>query len=203
MEANTDRGKPDAIEWATMELLDALGRELGLDLRDENLRETPKRVSRMYREILAGVGETDKKVEDILDSTFPCNNDHLIVVRDIEIFSICPHHLLPVHYKLHLGYLPQERVIGVSKLVRLADVLAKRPVLQEQLVDDIAKNLMRIDGALGAGCIAEASHYCMVMRGVKQADSKTVTSSLKGAFLEQGVRQEFMELTRRVSTNVR
>ena len=185
----------DPLEFATWNLLQALSEELGLDLNDENFDDTPARISRMYREILSGLKDTDKQVEKILNSAFPCNNDQLVLVRDIEAFSLCPHHFLPVHYKIHVAYIPSEKVIGLSKLARLVNVLAKRPVLQEQFVEDVSSSLMKIEGCLGAACIAEGAHYCMVMRGIRQSQSRTITSSLKGVFLEDArARQELMQL---------
>lgn len=187
--------KVDQIEFAARYFLQSLSEELGLDLTDENFNDTPARISRMYREILSGLEDTDGQVEKILNSAFPCDNDQLILVKDIEAFSICPHHFLPVHYKIHIAYIPSIQVVGLSKLARLANILAKRPVLQEQFVEDISSNLMKIEGCLGAACIAEGIHYCMVMRGVKQSQSRTITSSLKGAFLEDAcARQELMQL---------
>lgn len=177
--------------------LQALQDELGLDLSDKNFIGTPERMARMWMEILSGVPDTERQVKDILKSAFPCTNDNLIIVKNIEVFSICPHHFLPVHYKMHIGYLPEGNVLGISKLARLANILAKRPVLQEQLVEDITQALMQIDGVLGAGCVAEGVHYCMVMRGVKQSNSRTITSSLKGVFLEDEggeTKSEFLRL---------
>lgn len=185
----------DPIQRASQDLLMAISSELGLDLSDENFFDTPERMSRMYREILSGLHNTDHQVEEILNSAFPCNNDQLVLVKDIEAFSICPHHFLPVHYKIHIAYIPSVRVVGLSKLARLANILAKRPVLQEQFVEDVSSSLMKIEGCLGAACIAEGTHYCMVMRGVRQSQSRTITSSLKGVFLEDtGARQELMQL---------
>jgi len=188
----------DPLEFAAWNLLQALSEELGLDLNDENFYDTPARMSRMYREILSGLPDTDRQVKEILNAAFPSNNDQLVLVKDIEAFSMCPHHFLPVHYKLHIAYIASTRVIGLSKLARLANILAKRPVLQEQLTEDIASSLMKIEGCLGAACIAEGVHYCMVMRGARQSQAKTVTSSLKGVFLEGDgqARQELMQLIR-------
>jgi len=186
----------DLIAEGTTMILKGLQERLGLDFDDVNFKDTPSRVSRMYNEICSGLKETDEQVEEILKSAFPCTNDHLIVIKDIEVFSLCPHHLLPVHYKIHVGYLPNGEVLGISKLPRLIEVLAKRPVLQEQLVEDVVSNLMKLDGCLGAGCVAEGKHYCMIMRGAKQSQSTTITSSMKGNFLENGgeLKQEFLKL---------
>ncbi len=181
----------DKMEEAVATIL----RELGLDLSDANLKDTPARVARMYREVLSGAGQTEEQVETILRSAFPCQNNNLVLVRDVEAFSLCPHHLLPVQYKVHVAYLPNGKVVGLSKLPRLVNVLARRPVLQEQLVEDVTTSLMRIEGCMGAACIAEGVHYCMVMRGVRQSKAVTVASSLKGAFLtDSQIKQELLKL---------
>lgn len=184
----------DLIKTGMQTVLQGLQEELGLNTKDENFHDTPARVSRMYKEILAGVGHTDEKIDEILASAFLCKNDQLVLVKDIEVFSLCPHHLLPVHYKMHVAYLPGGKVIGISKLARIADIMAKRPVLQEQLVNDITEHLMRIPGVQGAACIAEGIHYCMVMRGIKQSQAKTITSSLRGVFLDGWVKNELLKL---------
>lgn len=186
----------DPIWQASANLLMALQIELGLDITDENFNDTPARMSRMYREILAGVHNTEGQVEALLASAFPCDNDQLILVKDIEVFSLCPHHFLPVRYNIHIAYLPspEGKVIGLSKMPRLANILAKRPVLQEQLVNDIVEALMCIKGVRGAGCIASGEHFCMIMRGARQTHAKTIASSLRGAFLEESVKQEFLQL---------
>jgi len=190
----------DLIREGAEKLLEGISKELGLDLQNENFADTPARMSRMYREILSGVDRTDEQVEGILKSAFPCDNDQLVLIKDIEAFSLCPHHFLPVHYKIHVAYIPSGEVIGLSKLSRLVNILACRPVLQEQFVNDVSDNLMKIKGTVGAACIAEGEHYCMTMRGVKQSQAKTITSSLKGVFLEgnghkaQQARQELLQL---------
>lgn len=187
------------MQFAAEILLEAFSSELGLDLNDVNFKDTPARMARMYKEIFSGVKDTQSQVDAILNSAFPCDNNQLILMKDIDVYSMCPHHLLPVHYNIHVAYIPGKDVVGLSKLVRLVELLAKRPVLQEQLVEDVSTNLMKIDGAVGAACIAEGVHLCMAMRGIKK-HAKTVTSSLKGVFLEGGdakaqqARQELMSL---------
>lgn len=191
-----------SVEKGVHYIFKGLRDELGLDLTDENFKDTPKRIARAYAEIFSGVKNTQQQVDDILNSAFPAENDQLILVRGIEVFSMCPHHLLPVSYRIHAGYIPsvdEGKVIGISKLSRLAEILSKRPVLQEQLVEDVAKNLMRLPGCLGAACVVEGVHYCMVMRGVNQPHAKTITSSLKGVFLQESgqgpaARNELMRL---------
>jgi GTP cyclohydrolase I len=168
---------------------------LGLDLNDPNLEHTPERVARSYRELFAGLDNVDDQICQILARTFPCDHQQMIVAQDVEVFSLCPHHLLPVHYKITVGYLPGEggQVIGLSKLARLTKLLAARPVLQEAMVNDITDALMEIPGCAGSACVARGAHYCMRMRGVNQPDVAVVTSSLRGSFLEDNmVRSEFM-----------
>ena len=188
-------GGEDPVVASTKALLDAFAGRYGIDPQDANFVGTPDRVSRMYDEILMGMEDTDRQVEEILSSAFPCDNDELVLVKDIEAFSLCPHHLLPVHYKVHVAYIPCGTVVGISKLARLVNTLARRLVLQEQFVEDVATHLMRIPVCVGAACVAEGVHYCMVMRGAKQSQAKTITSSLRGAFRQSPeARMELMEL---------
>jgi GTP cyclohydrolase I len=175
---------------------------LGLDLSDPNFEGTPDRVVRSYMEIFAGLDENvDFQIEQILERTFPCDHQQMIVARQLEIFSMCPHHLLPVHYNISVAYLPGKgedaKVLGLSKLVRLTELLAARPVLQEQVVNDVTAALMWVPGCIGAGCIAHGAHFCMRMRGVGQTGSVVTTTSLRGEFLtDQMVRSEFLDLVR-------
>lgn len=173
----------------------------GLELNpsDPNFADTPDRVTRSYQEIFVGLnGNVESQILEMLESTFPCDHQQMIVARQVEVFSMCPHHLLPVRYMITVGYLPgsgdNAKVLGLSKLCRLTGLLAARPVLQEQMVNDVTDALMRIPGCVGAGCIASGEHYCIRMRGVNQSSSVVITSSLRGDFLEDAmVRQEFMD----------
>ena len=187
----------ERIAEHTKKLLEILAEEYGLDLEDENFKGTPERVGRMYEEIFAGLGDTEKKVEEILDKAFPCSYSQIVLARNVRAYSVCPHHLLPVEYDIDVAYIPEPggKVLGISKLSRLAVLLARRPVLQEQLTEDITDALMRIQGASGAACIVRGRHFCMIMRGVKQYNSVTVTSSMKGVFMEDpATRNELMNL---------
>jgi GTP cyclohydrolase I len=193
----------DLIQVGMKLILEGLNEKFGLDLKDPNFTDTPKRVSRMYDEIFSGIKDTEEQVKAILASSFPSNYDQMILVRDIETFSMCPHHFLPVHYHISVAYIPagdpkcSGKVLGISKLARLAEILAKRPVLQEQLTEDITRHLMTLEGCRGAACIVKGTHYCMVMRGVKKPSATTITSSLKGVFFDKPeARQEFLELAR-------
>ncbi len=158
---------------------------LEVDSEDENFKDTPSRVARAYEEILGGISNTQEKVDEILATSFPSTSSHMVVSTKIRVFSFCPHHLLPVDYTISVGYIPSKdgSLLGISKLSRLADTLAKRPVLQEQLGEDITEYLMKLNGVVGAGCIVVGMHYCMIMRGAKQTESKTITSSIKGTLL--------------------
>lgn len=172
-------------------------RGLGRDLSDPNFRETPDRVVRAYRELFAGLDDYEKQVAETLSKTFPCTHSQMVVIRGIQVFSYCPHHLLPVAYSVTVGYMPGESegsVVGISKPVRLVEIAARRPVLQETMVNDITEALMRIPGCAGSACVAEGEHSCMRMRGVRQ-HSTVVTSSLRGVFLEDPtIRAEFLSL---------
>lgn len=185
----------DLIEEGVLTLLKGLGCDLG----DPNLAETPSRVSRMYEEIFAGLSQTENQVKDILLASFPCPHDQLIVAKDVIHFGVCPHHLLPVRYRSSVAYLPGSKgqVLGASKLIRLVELLARRPVLQERMVNDVTEALMKVEGCLGAACISYGEHYCMKMRGVRQDNAVIVTSSLKGILLDNPeVREEFLSLAR-------
>jgi GTP cyclohydrolase IA len=186
------------IEDAARQMLVELAFVHGLNITDPNFKETPERIARAYSEIFSGLRDTDKKIDKILSTAFPCQSDSMVLVRDIEVFSMCPHHFLPVEMTVHVAYLPGRngKVLGLSKLPRLVELMAARPVLQEQLGCDVTKALCELPHCLGAGCVVHGKHYCMAMRGVKQRKAITTTSSLRGLFKEDAtVRQEFFALT--------
>lgn len=192
----------DYIRLGMEYILKGMEKGYGLVL-DENFTETPARVSRMYDEIFTGIKDTEAQVAGILASAFPAEYDQMILQKDIETFSMCPHHFLPVRYLVSVAYIPswlppdRGRVLGLSKLARLVEILAKRPVLQEQLTEDITKHLMTLDGCQGAACVIRGAHFCMIMRGAKQSNAVTITSSLRGVFFDKPeARQEFLGLTR-------
>jgi GTP cyclohydrolase I len=188
--------KSDRIPTGMRLILMGLQDRFGLVL-DANFADTPERVSRMYDELFSGLRDTEKQVTEVLKSSFPAGYNQMIVTKDIEVFSMCPHHFLPVHYSVAIAYIPSPmgEVLGLSKLARLVEILAKRPVLQEQLTEEIAVNLMRLRGCMGTACVVKGRHYCMIMRGVKQSEATTITSSLKGVFFDEPMaRQEFMGL---------
>jgi GTP cyclohydrolase I len=179
-------------EAAVRELLIAVGE----DPDREGLRDTPARVARAYKELLSGMRLA---AEDVLTTTFDLGHDELILVRDIELWSMCEHHLVPFTGVAHIGYIPNDsgRITGLSKLARLVDVYAKRPQVQERLTTQVADALMRILEARGAIVVIEAEHLCMTMRGVKKPGAKTITSAIRGSMHNAATRQEAMSLIMR------
>ena len=180
---------PARAEAAVRELLFAIGE----DPDREGLQDTPARVARAYRELLSGMRVT---AEDVLTTTFDAGHDEMILVRDIELWSMCEHHLVPFTGVAHIGYIPNEngRITGLSKLARLVDVFAKRPQVQERLTTQIADSLMGILEARGAIVVIEAEHLCMTMRGVRKPGSKTITSAIRGTMHNAATRNEAMSL---------
>jgi GTP cyclohydrolase I len=163
------------IEAAVREILVAVGEDPDRD----GLRETPARVARAYAELLAGL-RVDPR--DVLTTTFEANHDELVLVRDIEVTSLCEHHLLPFHGVAHIGYVPgpDGRITGLSKLARLVEAYARRPQVQERLTAQIADLLMERLHPRGAIVVLECEHMCMAMRGVQKGGSRTVTSAVRG-----------------------
>ncbi|WP_328926919.1 GTP cyclohydrolase I FolE [Streptomyces sp. NBC_00190] len=176
-------------EAAVRELLIAVGE----DPDREGLLETPARVARAYREILAGLWQ---KPEDVLTTVFDLGHDELVLVKEIEIVSLCEHHLLPFHGVAHVGYIPAEngKITGLSKLARLVDVYARRPQVQERLTTQIADSLMEILDARGAIVVIEAEHMCMSVRGIRKPGAKTTTSAVRGQLRATATRAEAMSL---------
>ncbi|MFJ9625401.1 GTP cyclohydrolase I FolE [Streptomyces sp. NPDC101181] len=176
-------------EAAVRELLIAVGE----DPDREGLRETPGRVARAYQEILAGLRQ---EPEDVLTTTFDLGHDEMVLVKDIEIMSLCEHHLLPFHGVAHVGYIPADsgKITGLSKLARLVDVFARRPQVQERLTTQVADSLMRILEARGAIVVIEAEHMCMSVRGIRKPGAKTTTSAVRGQLRDASTRAEAMSL---------
>ncbi|MGW0392965.1 GTP cyclohydrolase I FolE [Streptomyces sp. NPDC003042] len=176
-------------EAAVRELLIAVGE----DPDREGLLETPARVARAYREILGGLRQ---KPEEVLTTVFDLGHDELVLVKDIEIVSLCEHHLLPFHGVAHVGYIPAEsgKITGLSKLARLVDVFARRPQVQERLTTQISDSLMEILEARGAIVVIEAEHMCMSVRGIRKPGAKTITSAVRGQLRDPATRNEAMSL---------
>lgn len=166
----------DKIRRAVTMLLEAIGEEPGR----EGLRDTPDRVAEMYEELFSGLG---KNAKDELGVSFVESYDELVLAKDIPFYSICEHHLVPFFGKIHIAYIPTGgRLTGLSKLVRAAEVVARRPQLQERLTNELATSLMEALKPQGVAVVVEAEHMCMTMRGVNKPGSKTVTSAVLGIF---------------------
>jgi GTP cyclohydrolase I len=174
---------------AVRELLIAIGE----DPEREGLRETPMRVARAYAELTAGMRQSSSEV---LTTTFDLGHDEMILVRDIELWSMCEHHLVPFTGVAHVGYIPAEsgKITGLSKLARLVDVFAKRPQVQERLTTQIADALVAGLEARGVIVVLEAEHLCMTMRGVRKAGARTITSAVRGQMHNAATRSEAMAL---------
>ncbi len=176
-------------ERAVREILLAIGE----DPDREGLRETPARVARSYEEIFAGMAQ---RPEDVLTTTFELGHEELILVRDIEVYSTCEHHLAPFYGVAHVGYIPGRdgRVTGLSKLARLVDVYARRPQIQERMTSQIADALLEHLKPLGVLVVIECEHLCMSMRGVRRPGSRTITSAVRGQLRDPATRAEAMAL---------
>ncbi|MBG0826773.1 GTP cyclohydrolase I FolE [Planomonospora sp. ID67723] len=178
------------IEKAVREILIAIGEDPDRD----GLQDTPGRVARAYAEQFAGLGQIP---EDVLTKVFDVDHDEMILVRDIEVYSTCEHHLVPFHGVAHVGYIPNEKgqVTGLSKLARLVDVYARRPQVQERMTSQIADALMRVLEPRGVIVVIECEHLCMTMRGVRKPGAKTTTSAVRGIFRDSDkTRAEAMAL---------
>jgi GTP cyclohydrolase I len=178
----------ERIEAAVREILFAVGE----DPDREGLRETPGRVARMYAELLSGL---HKDARQLLQKTFTQKYDEMVLVKDIRFESMCEHHLMPFMGKAHIAYLPNGKIVGLSKLARVVDVLARRPQVQERMTTELADLLMQELDAKGVGVVLEATHTCMTIRGVRRSESICTTSAMRGGFKDnQLTRSELMAL---------
>ena len=166
---------------------------IGEDVEREGLRRTPERVAKAYRWLTRGYEMT---VADVVGGgVFEETHESMILVRDIELYSMCEHHMLPFFGKAHVAYLPAGRIIGLSKLPRIVEVFSRRLQVQERLTDQVADAVMEVLEPQGVGVVADAVHLCMMMRGIEKQGSRTVTSSLRGVFKEDPrTREEFLRL---------
>lgn len=167
----------DKIKEAVTLLLEGIGE----DIQREGLKDTPDRIARMYEEIFAGM---DEKSSEHLSKTFHAEHNEIVLEKDIVFYSMCEHHLMPFYGKAHVAYIPDGRVVGLSKIARTVEVYARRLQIQEQMGAQIADALMEELGAKGAMVMIEAEHMCMTMRGVKKPGSRTVTIVTRGVFAE-------------------
>jgi GTP cyclohydrolase I len=179
----------DRAEAAVKELLIAIGE----DPDREGLRDTPARVARAFAETFGGLRMAP---EDVLTTTFDLGHDELVLVKDIEVWSMCEHHLVPFYGVAHVGYIPNAagQITGLSKLARLVDIFARRPQVQERLTTQVADSLMHILEPRGVITVVECEHLCMTMRGVRKPGSKTVTSAVRGQLRDPATRAEAMSL---------
>ena len=188
------QGTPDdgiddaAIRTAVRMYLKAIGEDPDRD----GLLDTPDRIARASHELFAGLHSNPQQV---LEKRFPVDTDEMVLVRDIELYSVCEHHLLPFHGVAHVGYIPSHgAVVGLSKLARLVDVYARRPQVQERLTQQIADALMEYADARGVIVVTECEHLCMSMRGVKKSQARTTTSAVRGIMKDPTTRAEAMSL---------
>src|SRR5260221_263960 len=166
------------LEEAVKDILTIIGE----DPAREGLQRTPHRVAKAYELLMGGHKEDIKKVLNGAVSTD--KYDEMVIVKDIDFFSMCEHHMLPFYGKAHVAYIPNGKIVGLSKIPRIVEVFARRLQVQERLTDQVADALMRVLQPQGVGVVIEAFHLCMMMRGVEKQNSKTVTSALRGAFRE-------------------
>ncbi len=185
--------EPTVVRMPFETLVREMLEQLGEDARREGLRETPARVEASLKWLTRGYGMA---VEDVIgNAIFEEKHESMICVRDIEIYSMCEHHMLPFYGKAHVAYLPNGRIVGLSKIPRVVEVFARRLQVQERLTDQVADALCSVLKPLGVGVVIEAYHLCMMMRGVEKQNSKTVTSALRGAFRDDAkTRDEFLRL---------
>ena len=166
---------------------------LGLKSDDEHLKNTPDRIARSYFEMFSGLHQDPKKILNI-QFVKPEDYDQMIIVKDIDYYSICVHHWLPFYGVASIGYIPNKKITGLSKLARTVDIFSRRPQIQERMTVQIANAIMSILEPLGVGVIVKGHHLCMCSRGVKKKDTETITSALRGRFIEKEVREEFLRL---------
>lgn len=171
---------------------------IGEDINREGLRDTPKRAAEALKFLTHGYDQSLEKI--VNGALFETDNDEMIIIKDIELYSLCEHHLLPFVGKCHVAYLPQGKILGLSKIARIVDMFARRLQVQEKLTKQIADSVLEITGASGVGVIIEAKHLCMMMRGVEKQNSVMTTSMMVGSFRkDRRTRAEFLSLVNKTS----
>jgi GTP cyclohydrolase I len=185
--------EPTVVRIPFEQLVHEMLEQLGEDPKREGLQQTPARVEASLKWLTRGY---QMSVEDVIgNAIFHEKHESMICVRDIEIYSMCEHHMLPFYGRAHVAYLPDGKIVGLSKIPRVVEVFARRLQVQERLTDQVAEALCAVLKPLGVGVVIEAYHLCMMMRGVEKQNSKTVTSSLRGAFRDDAkTRDEFLRL---------
>jgi GTP cyclohydrolase IA len=193
MEMTETRDERAAAALSFEELVREQLRRLGEDPSRDGLLRTPERVEKSLRWLTRG---QETSVEDAIgDAIFDEDHHNMVIVKDIEMYSLCEHHLLPFFGKVHIAYIPNGKIVGLSKLPRVVDVFARRLQVQERMTEQIATALMTVLAPKGVGVIVEAAHLCMMMRGVEKQNSRTITSAMKGTFLNDlRTREEFLQL---------
>jgi GTP cyclohydrolase I len=178
----------ERIARAVREIIEAIGENPGR----EGLLETPERIGRLYAELFSGLTQDPL---DVLRRSFDEEHKEMVILKDIPFYSLCEHHFLPFHGSAHVGYVPEGRIVGVSKLARVVDILARRPQLQERLTSQVADAIMEGLHPDGVAVVIEAEHLCMTMRGVQKPGARMITSAIRGGFRRRGVtRSEFLSL---------
>lgn len=186
----TDMVDKAKVEAAIRLLLEGIGE----DVNREGLKDTPDRVARMYAEICGGL---DESAEEHLSKTFTASYNEIVIEKDIPLYSLCEHHLMPFYGKAHIAYIPDGKVVGLSKLARTVEVFARRPQIQEQLNNQIADAIMEYLKPKGVMVYIEAEHMCMTMRGVKKPGTKTVTTACRGEFVHNdSLKQQFFQMVK-------
>ncbi len=180
---------PDHIERLAEHILGSLGENIERD----GLRQTPKRYARVMRELTQGYDQDPQEV--LRSAMFDVSYDEMVIVKDIEVFSLCEHHMLPFFGRMHIAYIPQRKVIGLSKTARIVDIFARRLQIQERLTQQVAETIQGAIQPAGVGVVCEAQHLCMMMRGVQKQHSATITSAMMGVFRDNPkTREEFLSL---------
>lgn len=188
-----NREGPDLSRVAFEDLVREMLQRMGDDPSREGLLRTPERVTRSLRFLTEGYRTSPRDV--IGNALFEEHHHNMIIVKDIEVYSLCEHHLLPFFGKVHVAYIPDGHILGLSKMARLVEVFARRLQVQERLTEEIAQSLWDVVEPQGVGVVIEAHHLCMMMRGVQKQNSYTITSAMRGAFLDDArTRDEFLRL---------
>ena len=183
---NEAMDKEKRFEKAVREMLEIIGE----DVNREGLIKTPNRVYKAFEFLTQGYKKDPKEV--LNEALFESTNDEMVIVRDIEFYSMCEHHLLPIIGRAHVAYIPDGKVVGLSKIPRMVDVFARRLQIQEQMTEQIADALAEVIKPKGVGVVIQARHMCMEMRGVEKVNSTTTSSALRGMFRETKTRSEFL-----------
>ncbi len=172
---------------------------IGEDVNREGLLKTPHRVFKAFKYLTKGYEQDPKKI--LNQALFTSSNNEMVIVRDIEFYSLCEHHILPIIGRAHVAYIPDGKVVGLSKIPRLIEVFARRLQIQEQLTEQIAESISEVIKPKGVGVVLQARHMCMEMRGIEKTHSSTTTSALRGIFLKEKTRKEFFDIINTPQTN--